>query len=132
MFSVNHVYSNKTANKPKKNMKISCALCKSNNMTSVVEQKGWSTYMEWLKEVRFHILDTDNKSSAPDITPLETWNIDCNGPEITTKKNGAIIGIWDDKDGFRDLDKVKCFNWDASDLFSEKPSRLLYIHLEDY
>ncbi|GBN50326.1 hypothetical protein AVEN_71542-1 [Araneus ventricosus] len=38
----------------------------------------------------------------------------------------------DDKDGFRDLDKVKCFNWDAADLFSEKPARLLYIYLEDY
>ncbi|CAL1296782.1 unnamed protein product [Larinioides sclopetarius] len=134
MFAVNHVYDNASVKeyRPKKNVQLTCVLCKSNNLTSVVEKKGWSIYMKWLKEARFHILDTDNKSSAPDISPLEMWHIDCNHPDITTKKNGAIIGIWDDKDGFRDLDKVKCFNWDAADLFSEKPARLLYIYLEDY
>ncbi|KAG8198469.1 hypothetical protein JTE90_022199 [Oedothorax gibbosus] len=135
MFSLKHVYDNSTLSseiKPKKNVKLECALCKTSNMTSVIEKKGWSMYMKYLKEAKFHILDTDNKPSAPDVSPLEIWNIDCNSPEITTKRNGAIIGIWDDKDAFKDLDKVKCFNWDAADLFSDKPSRLLYIYLEDY
>ncbi|GBN99887.1 hypothetical protein AVEN_136742-1 [Araneus ventricosus] len=96
MFAVNHVYDNASVNehRPKKNVQLTCVLCKSNNLTSVVEKKGWSIYMKWLKEARFHILDTDNKSSAPDVSPLEMWHIDCNHPDITTKKNGAIIGIW--------------------------------------
>nr|XP_042909152.1 uncharacterized protein LOC122268229 [Parasteatoda tepidariorum] len=95
MFAVSHVYDNSSLNedKPKKNVKMTCALCKSSNLTSVVEKKGWSMYMKWLREIKFHILDTDNKPSAPDISPLVTWNIDCNSPEITTKRNGVIIGI---------------------------------------
>lgn len=47
MFSIDHVFSNKSITMPisKKNVKFICALCRSTNMTTMLDMQGWSTYM---------------------------------------------------------------------------------------
>lgn len=48
MFSLKHVFDNSSLNndiQPKKNVMLECVLCRTSNLTSVIEKKGWSMYM---------------------------------------------------------------------------------------
>lgn len=45
MFSVDHIYRDKSTYTSKKSKMLTCTLCKSTNVTTFEEKRGWSTYM---------------------------------------------------------------------------------------
>lgn len=45
MFSLDHIYRDTSIYKSKKSKMLTCTLCKSTNVTTFEEKRGWSTYM---------------------------------------------------------------------------------------
>ncbi|XP_067121113.1 uncharacterized protein [Centruroides vittatus] len=108
-------------------MNSSCSLCHEGT-----ENYRWKInthfYIKWRESIDYIVYETDGQDME-NPSPQEIWKIDCN--KDNSFKNGFIVGIWDDKHDFDDIDKIKCLRWKNKNIVDPLQSQLLHVGYED-